>query len=112
MLRQIATDLLPGLAKIRRLVDERIAIVHEVKIDADVRRAGIEVRRSNAGDRSPGRESRDILGDVDPLPAVVRVPNLAIIRSCPDEAFFYFGWSNSKDNFSVELAEIVSYDSS
>src|SRR2546429_2966076 len=45
--RKISHDRLPGFAKVRGLIDEGIAIVHEVKIDADVRGGGIERDRKS-----------------------------------------------------------------
>ena len=58
MLGQIAGDRLPGLAEVGGLVDQRIAVVHQVEIDADVGRAGIEVRRLDAGDRPQAAAGR------------------------------------------------------
>jgi hypothetical protein len=55
--RQVAIDPLPRLAEVGGLVDEGVAVVREVKIDADVRSPGIEVRRSDARDRAPRRKS-------------------------------------------------------
>jgi len=53
MFRQIAADLFPGFAKICRLINERVSVIHHVKIDGDISSAGIKIRRSNAADGSP-----------------------------------------------------------
>ena len=42
MFRKICGDRLPGLAEVRRLVDVRIAIVHQVKINAHIRRTRVK----------------------------------------------------------------------
>jgi hypothetical protein len=41
---QIASDPRPGLTEVRRLEDERIALVDEVCVDGNVRGARLEVR--------------------------------------------------------------------
>ena len=41
--RQAGADLFPCLTEVGRFVDERIAVVHQMQIDDDIRRGGIEV---------------------------------------------------------------------
>src|SRR5690242_19139765 len=59
-------DLAPGLAEIRGLIEPRIAVVHHVEVDCDVRRPGVEVRRFNLGHDTPDGESGDVLSDIIP----------------------------------------------
>src|SRR5579872_1520396 len=101
MFWQITADLFPGFAQIRSLVDERIAIIHEMEIYADIRGRRIEIRRRNAGDRAPRRESGQILRDVDPVPAFVSVPHLTIVRACPDESFLNLGGCDCKNKLAI-----------
>src|SRR5258708_3661431 len=111
--REISSDRLPRFTEVARLVYKRITIVHEVKINADVRRGGIERRRRDASYRAPRRQPRKALRDVDPIcRAVFRVPHLTIIRSCPDQSFLDLGGSNREDDFSIKLSEVISDDSS
>src|SRR5438045_7521068 len=49
------------------LIDEGIAIVHEVKIDADVRGGGIKRGRGNAGDRPKRRRSEEHTSELQSL---------------------------------------------
>src|SRR5580704_727424 len=112
MLWQIAADGFPRFAKIRCLVKERIPVIHQVKIDSDIRCARIKRRRSNAGDSSPGRQSRNVLGDVRPVyRAVLRVPQLTVVRARPDQSFLYFGGGDGENHFSVKLSQVVADDS-
>ena len=100
------------LPKIRGLVDERIAIIHEVEVDADVCGGGIEGRRRDAGNRAPRRKSGNILGDVDPVcGAIFGVPDLTVVGAGPDESLLHLGRSDGENDFSVELSEVVSDDS-
>src|SRR5215475_3304430 len=75
MLRQVTGDLFPRLAQVSRLVDKRISIVHKMEIDADVDSTGVKSGWRNARDRAPWRQPTDIFRDVDPIAAIVRVPN-------------------------------------
>ena len=84
-----------------------------MKIDADVRGGGIERGRGNAGDRPKRRQPGYAFRDVGPIGrAVLGVPDLAVIRSCPYQTLLIFGGRNGEDNFPVELAEVVANDSS
>src|SRR5205807_10246370 len=113
MFRKISRDRLPGFAKVRGLMDEGIAIVHEVKIDADVGGSRIKRRRGDAGDRPKRRQSGYAFRDVGPIGrAVLGVPDLAVIRSCPYQTLMIFGGRNGEDNFPVELTEVVAIDTS
>src|ERR1700723_279245 len=83
-----------------------------MKIDGDIGSAGIKRRRSNAGYRSPGRQSGNIRGDVRPVRrTVLRVPQLTVVRARPDQSFLYFGGSNGENNFSVKLSQVIADDS-
>jgi hypothetical protein len=48
MFWKISAYRFPGFSKVIGLVDEGIPVVHQMKIDADVRRGGIKGRRSNS----------------------------------------------------------------
>src|ERR1700732_3791228 len=112
MLRQIAADRFPGFAKIRGLVKERIPVIHQMKIDGDISSAGIKIRRSNAADGSPYRQSRNILGYVRPIGgAVFRIPKLTVVRARPDQTFLDLGRGDGEYHFSLKLSQIVTYDS-
>ena len=43
--REISGDLGPRLPEVRGLIEPRVAVVHQVKIDGDIGRAGVEVGR-------------------------------------------------------------------
>src|SRR5215467_655180 len=102
--RQSVTDLLPRLPEIRRLVNERRAIVHQVKIDSDVSGAWIEVRRIDFPHRAPLRHTLNVLRDVGPFPAAVaRVPDLSVVGAGPDETALNFGRSDREHELAIEL---------
>ena len=111
VLGQVAIDPLPGLAVIGRLVDERVAVVREMQIDADIGAGRIKARGRNAGDRAPGWKTRHLAGDVDPAARrVFAVPDLAVIGAGPDESLLNLGGRDRKHDFAVELTEIVAND--
>src|ERR1700676_2044698 len=113
MLRKISHDRLPGFAKVGGFVDERIAIAHQVKIDAHISGPGIKEGRRDAGDRSQWRQSGKALGHIRPSRrAVSGVPDLAIVGPRPDQTLLDFRGSNSEDDFAVELTEVVAANSS
>src|SRR6202030_3195566 len=100
MFREITGDSLPSFAKIRGLVDERITIIHEMEVNADVCRGWIKGRRRDTGNRSPGRKRRNIFSYVDPVcGAVFRVPDLAVVGASPDESFLHVGSSDGENDF-------------
>src|SRR5690348_12486627 len=112
MLGQIIGDVLPCLPHVRRLVDKRISIIHKVEIDAHVGSTRFKAGGRDAGNSAPRRESVNVLGDVDPLTTIVGMPNLSVVGPSPDESFLHRRGSDRKNYFSVELAQIISYDSS
>ena len=110
--RQIAVDLRPCLSEVGGLIDVRIAIVHQVKINGNVRGAGIKVRRLDTRNRAPGGQARDVLRDVIPIPAaILRVPNLPVVGARPNQALLYFRWRNRKHDLAIELSQVVTDDS-
>ena len=112
MARQAAGDFRPGSAEIGGLVDERLAIVHQVIIHRNIRSARIEERRLNAGDGPPRRHPRNVLRHVIPVRAgVFRVPDLAVVGTRPDQAFLHRRRSNRKHNFAIKLPQIIADDS-
>ena len=113
MFRKISRDRFPGFSKVRSLVDERIAVVHEVKIRADVGRGGIKSRRSDTGDRPQGWQPGNILRYICPIcSAILGVPDLTVIRSCPDQTLLNFRRRDGEHNFAIKLAEVIADDSS
>src|SRR5215469_5381661 len=111
MRRQVSGDLLPGPSHVSGLVEERITVIHQMEINADVSGACIETGRRDARNRAPWGKSTDVLGDIDPLTAIVGVPNLAVVGSGPYESFLHRRGRDRENDFSVELAEIVADDS-
>src|SRR5580704_3634174 len=112
MLRKISHDRLPGFAEVGGLVDERIAIADQVKIDAYIGATGIKDGGRDAGDRSEWRQSGNAFGHIRPSRrAVFGVPDLAIVGSRPDQTLLDFRGSNGEDHFSVKLTEVVADNS-
>ena len=111
ILRQAVADLLPALTEIGGLVDERLAIVHQVQIDDHVGRARIEDGRLDLPHRAPGRQARDVPGDVVPLRAgITGVPHLTVVGAGPDQPALNRRRRDRKHQLAVELTEVVADD--
>src|SRR5437879_400593 len=111
MLRQISGDGFPRFAEVGGLVNERIAVVHQMEVDADVGSGWVKSGRRDAGDRAPGRQAGNALSDIRPGGgAVFCVPNLAVVGAGPDEPLLDLRRCDRKDDFAVVLPEIVSDD--
>src|SRR5690348_7779864 len=89
----------PRLAVIFRFVDERIAIVHLVKIDGDVSGAGFVTRRFDVADRSPRWQARNVLRDVGPiLTTVTRQLHQSVVSAHPDQSLLFRRLGDRKDD--------------
>src|SRR5215469_18263111 len=85
VLRQIAINSLPRVAKIRGLEEEGIAVIDQVAVDAEVGGSRLGVGWFDAGYGSPRRQAGNVLGQIGPVcPAVARIPYQAIIRAGPN----------------------------
>ena len=81
-----------------------------MEIDSDIGRARIEVRRRDLRDRPPRRHA-DVLRQVGPVrTAVARIPDFAVVRARPDEAFLHVGRRNGEHELAVKLTQIVADD--
>src|SRR5579884_4506210 len=91
-----------------RAIDVRRTIVVDVKIDGYIGGVCIEARRLNARDGAPCRQPVDVLGYIDPVSAGIRrVPELAVVRSCPDQPLLLGRRGNRINDFAVELSKVV-----
>ena len=107
-LRQIAGNRLPGAAIIRRLVNERIAVVHLVQVHGDVRRAVVVARRFDIGDSSPRRQVGDVRGHVRPSCAgIARDLNLTVVRPGPDHPLLFRRLGDREHHAGVLHADVV-----
>src|SRR6185369_4254584 len=85
--RNAVSDRFPRPPEIRRLVDERIAIVHLVKVDRDVSSAWFVTRWFDVADRAERRQVGNVLRDVGPiLTTIARYLHETVIRSYPDQS--------------------------
>ncbi len=107
-----AGDIGPGGAVIGGLEDERIAIVHQMRVDRCVRGARIEERRLDAGDRAPHRQTFDVLRHVVPMRAgIARVPDLPVVGAGPDQSLLDRRRGDREYHFTIKLPEVIAYDS-
>src|SRR6185437_6630690 len=75
---------------------------------ADVRRAGIEVRRLDAGDRAPCGHAGHVLTHIGPVTAAIAgIPNLAVVGAGPDQALLNLRRGNGEDHLAIELAAVI-----
>src|SRR5579863_6636851 len=106
--RQIAVDSRPGRSKVSRLVDVRIPVVHQVKVDDNVRSSRIEMGGLDACNGSPRGHAGDIFADIIPVgAAILRVPDLPVIRSRPNKPLLFLRWGNGENYFPIELSQVV-----
>src|SRR5439155_25348425 len=74
-------------------------------------RARVEMRGLDLPYRPPRRHTGDVLRHVDPrAAAILRVPDLAVVRAGPDQAALDCGRRNREDHLAVELAQVVPDD--
>ena len=107
-LRDIPAEIGPGLAIIRGLIDERIAIVHLVQIDRDVARPRIITGRLDVGERSERRQVQDVLGDVCPvLSGVAGDLQLAVVGPGPDAALLDRRFGNGENGAAQFHRQVV-----
>src|SRR5204863_8480164 len=106
--RNAIRDRFPGLAVVLRLVDEWIAIVHLMKIDGEISCAGFVARRLDIADRAPRRQVGNVLCHVGPvLTAITCELDETVIRSGPDQYFFFWRLSDREDNREILNTDIV-----
>src|SRR5439155_7867990 len=109
--RQVAVDSRPARAVIGGLENVRLAAVHQMGVDGDVRGTGVEVRRLDLRHDAPGRQRGDVLRHVAPFgAAVARYPELAVVGSRPHDAFLNFGERDREHDLARELTEVVADD--
>src|SRR2546423_14228642 len=86
MLGQAVGNPCPSFSEIRCFVDERIAIVDEMKIYGSISRGGFGGGGLDSRHRTPKREILYIFRDVGPVGAGVSgTPNLAVTGAGPNE---------------------------
>src|SRR5580704_3552239 len=101
-------DRCPRLAVIRRLVNERIAIVHLMAVYGDISGPGIVVRSFNVAYRAPFQKVGNILRDISPdFSAVARDLHQPIIGARPDRARFFRRLRNRENRTRVFHADVV-----
>ena len=110
-LRQATADLRPRLSVVRRPVDERVAVVHQVIVHRHVRGTRVETRGLDTPDGAPLGQSGDVLRHVVPrAPAVERVPDQSVVGPGPDEAAPDLRRGNGEHDLAVELPEVIADD--
>src|SRR5712692_8147733 len=108
MLWQAVGNSCPGLSKIGRFENIRIAIVHQMKVNTDVGRARIKMRGLDARNRAPGRQIFDVFRDVGPIrSSVPGEPNQPVVRARPNETLLNFGRRNRKYQLAIKLSDVV-----
>src|SRR5688572_15976545 len=109
--RDTIRNCLPGLAVVAGLIDEGVPVIHLMKVDGDIRSAGVIARRFNIADGAPGRKTRNVFRNVCPvLPAVAVIctrPSLVPAQMSPfssrDSAM-----ANTTDAYSTPMLSPVS----
>ena len=110
-LRNAVRDERPRLPEVGGLVDEGIAVIHQVVIHREIGGSGVKVRWLNAADSSP-RRNFEILGYINPMTAAILcVPDLAVIGAGPNQTFLQRRRCDCKNHLAIKLAKIVADDS-
>ena len=105
-------DRRPRAAVIRRLVNERIAVIHLMEVHGDVGRARFVARGLNIAHRSPVGKIRNILRDVGPiLSAVARDLHESVVRACPDHTRLFRGLRDGENRARIFHADVVGSES-
>src|SRR5260370_7192439 len=108
MLWQAVGNSCPGLSKIGRFENIRIAIVHQMKVNTDVGRARIKMRGFDARNCAPGRQIFDVFRDVGPIrSSVPGEPNQPVVRARPNETLLNFRRRNRKYHLAIKLSDVV-----
>src|SRR2546423_4449540 len=103
MLGQAVGNSCPSFSEIGCFVDERIAIVDEMKIDRNISRGGFEVGGLNSRDRAPQRHVLYVFREGGPIGAgIFGTPNFAVIGAGPNEPLLELRRSDGKNEFSIK----------
>src|SRR5207302_10643973 len=101
-------NLLPALAVIGRLVDERVPIVHLMEVDGDVCGGGVVARRLDVAHGAPGREVRNVGRHVGPALAPVSTQvEESVVGAGPEQPRLERRFGNGEHYARVLDADVV-----
>src|SRR5215831_123718 len=107
-MRNAVRNQLPGLSKVGRLVNPRVAVVFLMPVDRDIRSACVVTGSLDVADCAPGQHIGDVLSNISPrLAAIAGDLHLAIIGAGPNRAGCLRRFRNRKDDAGVFNSNIV-----
>src|SRR5215831_8251249 len=107
-MRNAVRNQLPGLSKVGRLVNPRVAVVFLMPVDRDIRSACVVTGSLDVADCAPGQHVGDVLSNIRPrLAAIAGDLHLAIIGAGPNRAGCLRRFRNRKDDACVFNSDIV-----